>query len=164
MKKFKLVSLDTSTKKSGVALFENGVLTDYRLFDYSKVKDVEQRIDMMGGQLWEYLEEVMPDVIYIESPQGHGKNVYMIGKLSEIMGMVRAYAVIHRCDYNELTPSEWRKNAGFAQGKKKRDELKAMSIKYVKDNYSIDVEDDVADAISIGCSVINFFNAFASFE
>lgn len=158
MKKFKLVSLDTSTKKSGVALFENAELSDYRLIDYSKVKDVEERIDSMGAALWDYLEEVMPDSIYIESPQGHGRNLSMVGKLREIMGIVRAYAITHHVDYHELTPSVWRKYARFDQGKKKREELKQMSIDYVKENYSIDVTDDVADAISIGCSVINFFN------
>ena len=155
----RLISCDTSTKCSGVATFDNCKLIDYQLFDFKKEKDVEKRIDMMGKELLTYLKKQKPDIIWIEHPQGQGSNVSMVGKLCEILGIVRAYAIEKKVDYHEVVPSVWRKYAGFNKGKKERDELKQMSIQYVKDNFNIDVNDDVSDAISIGCAVINYFNS-----
>ena len=157
-KETRLISLDTSTKCSGVATFDNCKLVDYQLFDFHKEKDVERRIDMMGKELLSYLKKQKPDIIWIEHPQGQGSNVSMVGKLCEILGIVRAYAIEKKVDYHEIMPSEWRKYAKFDQGKKERDQLKQMSIQYVKDNFDIDVTDDISDAISIGCAVINYFD------
>ena len=55
-KETRLISLDTSTKCSGVATFDNCKLVDYQLFDFHKEKDVEKRIHMMGKELLSYLK------------------------------------------------------------------------------------------------------------
>ena len=122
-KETRLISLDTSTKCSGVATFDNCKLVDYQLFDFHKEKDVEKRIDMMGKELLSYLKKQKPDIIWIEHPQGQGSNVSMVGKLCEVLGIVRAYAIEKKVDYHEIMPSEWRKYAKFDQGKKERGEL-----------------------------------------
>ena len=49
--KTRLCSFDTSTNASGVATFDNGLLVDYQLFDFSKNKDTESRINQMGKAL-----------------------------------------------------------------------------------------------------------------
>ena len=152
-----LISMDTSTKKSGVAKYVDGKLVDYQLIDYDKVKDVEERINLMGTALLLYLKKNEPDAIWIEHPQGQGSNVSMVGKLCEILGIVRAYALSKNCEYHELMPSVWRKYSGRPYGNKKRNELKQISIEYVKEEIGVEVNDDVADAIVIGHSVINFF-------
>ena len=40
------------------------------------------------------------------------------------------------------------------KNKAKRDELKSLSVQYVKQHYQIDVSDDISDAICIGESRI----------
>lgn len=154
----RLISIDPSTKASGVATFDDAMLVDHQLFQYND-KEADDRIDKMGKSLLSYLKKQKPDIIYIEHPQGHGSNVKLVAMICELLGIVRAYAIEKKVEYKELSPSEWRKYCGFNQGKKKRDELKQMSIDYVKKHYDIDVGNDEADAIAIGCGVINYFNA-----
>ena len=50
-----------------------------------------------------------------------------------------------------------RKYVGLEQGGKKRAELKAASMEYVKSKYGIEVNDDTADAICIGGAVLNMY-------
>ena len=48
-------------------------------------------------------------------------------------------------------PGTWRKDCGIRTGRGiKREALKKADIQFVKDNYNIDVNDDIADAICIG--------------
>jgi hypothetical protein len=62
------------------------------------------------------------------------------------------------CEFNTIRPTEFRKELDFVQGKNvKREELKQQAINYVKKIYNLEVNDDVADAICIGCAVINKF-------
>lgn len=158
MEEMRLVSIDASTKKTGCALFKNGELSDYKLIDLENNKDSEIRMNCMIKEILKFLKQTKPHEIWIEHPQGGGRNVLVVSKLSEIIGSVRAYAVERECLFHELNPSEWRAYAGIEQGKKKREELKQSSIDYVKEHFGLEVEDDLADAISIGCAVINFYN------
>lgn len=154
----RLISIDPSTKASGVATFDDAKLVDYQLFKCSD-KEADDRIHKMGKELLSYLKKQKPDIIYIEHPQGHGSNVSLVGMICELLGIVRAYAIEKKIEYKELTPSVWRKYCGFAQGKKKRAELKQMSIDYVKKYYGVDLSEDECDAVCIGTGVINYFNA-----
>ena len=152
----RMISIDPSTKASGVATFDDGKLVDHDLFKCND-SDVESRIHKMGAALLNYLKKQKPDIIYIEHPQGHGSNVALVGMICELLGIVRAYAIEKKIEYKELSPSVWRKYCGFKQGKKTRKELKQMSIDYVKKFFDIEVNDDVADSICIGTGVIKYF-------
>lgn len=158
MSKTRFVSCDTSTNNSALTLFINGKYEQHKLISKAKIKDVYERINAMCFDIYETLNEWKPDTIWIEHPQGHGSNVDMVGKLCEILGAVRMWCLIHNCEYNEITPSVWRKYAGIQQGKKKREELKQASIDYIKEKLGIDEGDDVADSIALGYAVINFYN------
>lgn len=155
-KMIKLVSIDSSSKKTGMATFVNGSYDNHILIDYSKKSDIEERIDLMGKDILSYLAKNKPEIIIIEYPQGKGRNVRMVGKLCEILGIVRAYAIAKGCEYHELAPSVWRSYLGWKQGKKNRDELKQMSIDYIKDKYGFEVTDDESDSIAIGEAWIEF--------
>ena len=153
----RLISIDPSTKASGVATFDDGKLVDFDLFKNND-SDTESRIHDMGAALLNYLKKKKPDIIYIEHPQGHGSNVALVGMICELLGVVRAYAIEKKIEYKELSPSVWRKYCGFNQGKKTRKELKQMSMDFVKKNFNITVNDDIADAIALGTGVINYYN------
>ena len=64
----------------------------------------------------------------------------------------------HGCEFNTIRPTSWRKQLSFSQGKNiKRDQLKEQSVKYVSDNYGLNVGDDEADAICIADAVIKLY-------
>lgn len=156
----KLVSLDTSTTNSGYAMYKDGILSDYGSFDYRKIKDIDIRTKKMCTSLLSYLSENKPDIICIEQPKGAGRNVELVRKLAKILGVVYCWALLNASDYEEIMPSVWRKYIPeFNQGKKDREELKAESLRVVKEKYDIEADsDDVSDAILIGQSYINKFD------
>ena len=157
--KVKMVSIDSSTKKTGMALYIDGKLSDYGLINLSKETcSTDERINIMGKKIIQVLNSWQPTIIYIEEPQGRGSNVSLVKKLAELIGFVRAWSVINDSYIEEVTPSVWRKYLGMQQGKKKREELKQMSMNHVKETYGIDVGDDVADAICIGSAMTNRYS------
>lgn len=158
MEHCRFVSCDTSTKNSAMALFIDGKYQEHCLYSLPKCNDVEKRIDLMIIHLWEQLDKWQPNELWIEHPQGHGSNVSMVNKLSEILGAIRGWCLAHGCSYHEIMPSQWRKYCGIAQGHKNRDDLKQASVQYIKDALGIDEGDDVADSIALGYGVINYFN------
>jgi len=150
-----MVGIDSSTKKTGMSLFVNGELKDYCLVDRSAIRDLNERMDQMGLGILSVLADWVPEMIYIEEPKGEGRNVELVRKLAEILGIVRGWAITHNCYYEEVKPSTWRHDLGIEQGKKKRDELKAASMEYVKSRYGIiPVTDDVADSICVGAAMV----------
>lgn len=151
---YKLLSIDESSKKTGWALFEDGKLVSYGLIDKSKDKDSEHRLNDMCRDILSILKKYKPNEIICEHPQGQGSNVLVVGMLCQIVGVIRAYAIEKNVNFQEVTPSVWRKYLGLKQGKKKRAELKQLSIDYVKEKYQIDATDDVADAICIGAALL----------
>lgn len=154
----KFVSCDTSTNNSALTLFVNGKYKKHKLINKSNIKDTFQRMNEMIKEIFELLNEWKPSILWIEHPQGHESNVDMVGKLCEILGSVRTWCLIHDCEYNEISPSQWRKYAGIQQGKKKRAELKQASIDYIKEKLGIDEGDDVADSIALGYAVLHYFD------
>jgi len=156
----KLCSIDSSTTATGVSFFINGKYVYHILFDHRKNKDVNERIDNMIRDIIKLLQKENPDIVWIEHPQGHGRNVMMVNKLSEILGAVRCWCVCKSREYHEINPSEWRKwLPKFEQGKKTRNELKEESVRYIKDRLGLDVTDDEADAINIGLAVIEYYDS-----
>lgn len=151
----KFCSIDSSTKKTGMSLFKNGELMESKQVDLADSKLlVEERINAMGKSMWQVLDEWKPELIYIEEPKGEGRNVELVHKLSEVIGIVRAWAIVNDAPIEEVKPSVWRKHVGITQGRKKREELKADSIALVKEVYDIEVNDDVADSICIGIAML----------
>jgi len=158
----KLCSIDSSTKASGMALFIDGVYKTHVLFDYHKCRDIDERINLMIKSIPKQLNKWKPDIVWIEQPQGEGRNVDTVRKLSEILGAVRCWCVFQKKEYFEIKPSEWRKwLPGYTQGKKQRKELKEESIQYVKERLKIDCTDDESDSICIGLGVLEYYKSIA---
>ncbi len=79
-------------------------------------------------------------------------------KLTRLQGVVYAWCMNNNCEFNTLRPTQWRKRLNFNQGKRvKRDKLKEQSVKYLFDNYKLNVSDDKADAICIADAVLKMF-------
>ena len=159
----RMVSADTSTTCTGLALYVNGKLKDYAELK-PKNKDAEERRYNMAKLIMVQLNEWNPDMIYIETPQGHGANVKLARSLGEMLGVVMGWCASSGADFYEVAPSQWRAWAGFKQGKLTRPELTKLSIDSVKKRHNIEVGDDVADAINIGYGVINHFTDETLFD
>lgn len=152
----KLISFDASSKKTGVAEFNNGELNKFFLIDYSEIKDRDERTKLMVKSILEELNIYHPDIIVIED-SWNAANVDVTKLLTLIMGSTFGWAVSNNSEWHTLLPSQWRRLCNIDQGKKKREELKQESITYVFNEYGITVNDDVADAVAIGRGYINCF-------
>ena len=152
------VSIDSSTKLTGFAVFANGRLASHHLIDHSKIRDVDERSMAMGRSIVAYLDKYNPSAIYIEQPKGH-QNVELVRKLSRILGVVMGWAATHGCYYEEVMPSVWRKYIPeFSQGGKERAELKEESIRVCRELFGFEpASDDEADACNIGQAMINHY-------
>ena len=159
-----LLSLDTSSTKTGWAIFEDGKYKESGVFDWNHIKDTELRLQNMYIDIIQYINKYQPDIVVIEKDVvGSGKRLNMstINTLVKLIGGVWSYCIQLNIDtvgeistenfkifYMEYTPSEWRNIIGIKEHK--RDDCKVASIKRIKEVYNLDVDDNEADAINIG--------------
>lgn len=163
-KQTKLISLDTSSSKTGWALFENGKYIKSNVIDLDTKEckkiykeNSDKRIEDMCLSVWNLLDENKPDIIVIEK-LNVGRNMVAVRALSKVIGMVYCYSILNKCFYYEIQPSQWRSQLGMQSSKRKREEYKQLSVQYVKDNFSINVSDDESDSICAGVGYIKMFS------
>ena len=154
----RLVTIDGSTQKSGIAYFCNGKYVEHVLLDYSKDKNMENRFKSMSKAIWQKLNEYKPNIIYIEETY-MANNPQTSKILTRLQGVVYAWCFNNDCEFNTIRPTSWRRHLNFQQGKNiKRQQLKEQSITYVLENYKLEVTDDESDAICIADAVIKMFS------
>jgi hypothetical protein len=66
----RMVSIDSSTRCTGMACFVNGALKEHGVIDLTSEKDVEKRSDIMGLKIMKNLDALSPAIVYIERPRG----------------------------------------------------------------------------------------------
>lgn len=142
--------IDSSSRYTAIAWFEDGELVDYELIDLHYVKDSEERIAEMIEQIYATLDEIVPDYIYQETTW-ISQNPKTAIQLTTIVGAVRGWCTYNHTEWNGISPSQWRGILGLTKYKGERKKLKELSVAFVKDKFNIEAEtDDVADAICIG--------------
>lgn len=152
-----LLSLDTSTTSTGWAIFKNGVYQESGVIDeFKKEKNGYKRLELMTKELLKSIEQLKPDIIVIEKDVVFG-NMKVIDLLMKIIGAVYGYCLFNGIAYYEFAPSEWRKYVKLQAFGRKRNEFKQASIKYVKDNFDKEVNDDESDAICVGIAYCKKF-------
>ncbi len=157
MDDIKLVSIDGSTQKTGIAYFCNGKYVEHILLDFSKDKNMENRFESMSKEIWKKLDDYRPNIIYIEETY-MANNPQTSKILTRLQGVIYAWCINNACEFNTIRPTSWRKQLNFQQGKNvKREQLKKQSLQYVLDNYGLEVTDDESDAICIADAVIKMF-------
>lgn len=116
-----------------------------------------KRIEDMCLLILHLLEKYKPDIIVIEK-LNVSRNMVATRCLSKIIGVVYSYSILNKdVFYYEIQASQWRKQIGIQSSKRKREEYKQLSIKYVKDNFNKEVTDDESDAICAGIGYIKMF-------
>lgn len=154
----KLVSIDGSTKKTGMSYFCNGVYISHHLLNFEKETNTEKRFESMSKSIWRILDNIRPNIIYIEETY-MGNNAQTLKILTRIQGIVYAWCMNNDCEFNTITPKEWRKILEFKQDKNVgRKQLKQQSIEYIVGKYGISVSDDEADAICISDAIIKKYS------
>lgn len=152
--KCKMISLDTSSTVSGWAYYEAGELITSAEIDFSKEKDTDIRIENMVMGIFNVLNTYMPDIVVIEK-NVVGRNAHTERMLGHIVGCVKGWTLANYKEFAMLTPGTWRKEVkGNICCPRKREEAKRWSIQRVKELYSLDVKDNEADAILVGCALI----------
>lgn len=153
----KLITIDGSTQKTGIAYFCDGKYETHYLLDYSKDKNMTNRFKDMCQAIWKVLDSHSPDIIYIEETYT-ARNPKTTKVLTRLQGVIYAWCMNNECEFNTITPASWRKQLLFSQNRNvKREKLKEQSVKYVMENYSLEVSDDEADAICMADAVLNMF-------
>ena len=153
----KLLCLDSSSNKTGIAYFLNGQYKDHCLLDCSKQKNMDMRFEDMSKELWKTLDKYKPDIVYIEETVVL-RNAQTQRFLTRLQGVVYAWCMNHNCEFNTIRPTSWRAAIGIKQNKNiKRDQLKEQAIQYIFDKYGINVTDDEAESICIGDAVLKMF-------
>lgn len=160
----RLISIDSSSSKTGWALFENAEYKRSGVIDLNtkeckkKYKgDSDQRIKDMCLRIINILKEYQPDIIVIEK-LNVGRNMVAVRALSKVIGAVYCYSILNNCFYYEIQPSQWRSQLGMQAPNRKRDEYKQLSIEYVKNTFHKEVSDDEADSICAGIGYIKMFS------
>ena len=148
----KIVGIDASTNKTGMAVLEDGKYVTHTLIDLHKITDAKERIPKMMVEICKYLDEHQADKIVMEE-SWYVSNISTVKMLAELAGAVRYYATVRDIELELLLPTAWRRRVGLTQSTKvKREKLKQEAIDAVKYEYDLDVPDDVAEATLIARS------------
>lgn len=152
----RMISIDSSTKKTALAVFDNGNYKTVNLIDCSDLNDMADRFASMAEYIYDYLEKTKPYIIYMEETVVE-RNASTQRFLTRLQGVIYAYCMRNDCEFNTIRPTEWRKLVGMEQGKKGRDVLKKEAINLVLKEFGITVTDDEAESILIGLAIIKKF-------
>ena len=160
----KLISIDSSSSKTGWALFENANYIESGVInlDTNECKkkyknNSDKRIEDMCLSIIDLLKKIKPDIIVIEK-LNVGRNMVAVRALSKVIGAVYCYSILNDCFYYEIQPSQWRSQLGMQSSKRKREEYKQLSIDYIKEKLNKDVSDDESDSICAGIGYIKMFS------
>ena len=156
----KILAIDASTKSTGVALFDDTKLIAYNCFTAGS-NDLIKRITKIIGELYTFLQEYkdIEKVILEEVRPENG--VQNLKTHRALMWLQAAIAFMLHEHFPKATieyvfPSEWRSACGIKSGRGViREQQKAGDIKFVKETYGVEVNDDIADAIGIGHAYVN---------
>ena len=148
----KIIGVDASSNKTGIAVFCDGQYIEHTLIDLHKIKDPDKRIPKMMVEICKYIKKHGADKIIMEKSMMKN-NIDTVQKLSQIAGAVMLYAATKNMEFQFVYPSEWRKKIGLSQSTQiKREVLKEEAIQAVKKEYDMDVTDDEAEALLIARS------------
>ena len=157
----RVLAIDASTKSTGIALFEDEQLLEYKCITASS-PDLIKRIQKILTELKTFvvthqmidtivLEEVRPDSGYHANPKVFKALMYLQAAIAFWL-----HEQYPKVNLEFVYPSEWRSKCGIKTGRGlRRDNQKESDIQFVKETYHIDVNDDIADAIGIGHAYVN---------
>lgn len=146
-----ILGIDPSTKASGIAVFKDNELIHYECITAGSAS-LYKRIDKMIEGLRRIITEFKVQYVYIEDvyPEDVRNNIQIYKVLTYLQGFILHLLDEYNLEYTFFTASEWRAKCGIHTGRGvKRESLKSKDIAFVKNQFDIEVNDDVADAVCI---------------
>lgn len=146
---YRVVGFDQATQNFGVSVFDDGKLVYFDVIHF--IGETEERLVKIAHFIDKVCKQWEPDFIMYEDIQLQqnnygGFNTFKV--LAELLGITKMKLtenkIKHECALNKV----WQAKFGIAG--KDRITQKNNVIKKVKEMFSVDVTDDVADAILIG--------------
>lgn len=155
----RVLSIDASTKSTGVAVFDETNLIAYDCFTATD-NDLIKRIKKIVKQLKEFLDKYPVDKIILEEvrPENTVQNIKTQKALMYLQAAINflVHEMNPKIKIEYVYPSEWRSACGIKTGRGvRRESQKASDIQFIEDTYGITVNDDIADAIGIGHAYVN---------
>jgi Holliday junction resolvasome RuvABC endonuclease subunit len=153
-----VAGIDASTKATGVSIMQDGELIYYELIEINskETPDAYERINKMFTKISQILDKYKIDDMYMEKAICKGGNVDVTIKLAYLSGGMSLYCLQKGINFYNPTPAMWRAKVGIPNGRGVlRSEQKAAAIQAVKNEYGIDVGDDIAEATLIARSAFN---------
>ena len=150
------LALDLSTKSTGVAIFDGQELIKYKCITASS-SNLYARIDKMIAEINKILTTEKIDRVVIEEvlPADINNNNNTFKALMYLQGFVCHTLNKFNLSPTFVTSSHQRRLCGISTGAGvRRDSLKTKDKAFVKSQFGIDVNDDIADAIGIGFSAV----------
>lgn len=152
----KIMALDTSTRSTGWAVFNNEHYVRSGLINLIKSSlPAPDRIELMSRNILDLLSKEKPDIIICEQVSV-SRNMKTVRELCRILDICYSYALSNKCKFYEITPAEWRGAIGMQRRTGDRFTYKQMAITFAQNEFSIkEPMDDEADAVCIGAAYIN---------
>ncbi len=155
----RVLAIDASTKSTGWAVFNDDKLEEYGCITSSST-DLVKRIYKMTDELKEIIQNNDIEKIVMEEvrPEQGLQNIKTHKALMYLQAAITflTHDYFPKIEIKYVYPSEWRRVCGIKTGSGvRRESLKPKDIAFVKKEYSIDVNDDIADAIGIGHAFIH---------
>lgn len=144
---YRIIAFDQATEHFGLSIWDNGELVFYSLYNFtgdlvSRLLKIKQFIQQIVIDNWK------PDFIVMEDIQQQHGAIITYKILAMLLGVIEVICKENNIKYEVVSPNTWRKYAGTC-GKNRKEE-KILSVAKVKEKFSINVSDDVAEAILIG--------------
>ena len=153
----KILSIDASTKSTGIAIFEEEKLIHYECIqanDFNLFSRIWKMVEKIHSLYYKYLptnvilEDVLPQDVK------HNNSVYKALIYLQAAIVLDLYKNKVQIDF--YNASHWRSLVGIKTGRGiKRQTLKKASVELIKQKYGITVNDDISDAICLGIAYIN---------
>lgn len=141
------MACDQATRKSGICIMDS--ITKKIIFSdvlEETDKDYVKRIYNMKTQLFKLFDKFKCEIIVFEETI-YQNNARALIMLSQLQGMILDECLKRDLLYIIPTTKEWRSQCDIKG--RKREEQKQNAIKFVKDQFNIDVSEDEAEAVCI---------------
>lgn len=144
---YRILALDQSSQVSGLSIWDDGKLVYYDCV--KNVGELEVRLVKWSTWLKERLDEWQPDYVIVEDIQEQGNSGVVTYKiLAMILGITLEILQERDIPHTSILNKKWQ--SMFSIAGSNRISQKKNVMERVKEYFSIEVSDDVADAILIG--------------
>lgn len=151
-----LMSIDGSTKSTGIAIFKDKDLIYYECIVASSTEKIK-RINKMVVRIKELFKQYSVNKVIMEEPLPedvkNNKKVFKALMYLQAEIVIRLFTDLgYKMEDDDFIPvNTWRSKLGITIGRYgQRSIVKQEDIDFVKKHYNIEVNDDIADSICLG--------------